>query len=1050
VQQLKNKRYFIIIDKDEEHPKKPYFDLVMFELIRDDPYYHELTYLDVPFFSGTIRFDKEPDKINLSPFQLWKRQLDPQKKETVLKQIDPDLFRNFVLNAEFVVIGNHLNKPQGHGLENFQVVERDSTDLQNEQMSEYITDLMPIYTYLQGILYDKIRNYIFCHSCKMNKKFTLIDEETRFKSQAFFVCRDCAGKEVLAALKKTTEVTAQLKIYLRDLLKKYKDINKVLNVFSPNFNILEHPEATLVGVRKTSITHKVKPLTITDLDLPAPLYYYYQEQNRTELLPAQIMAIEAGLLENQSELIVSATSSGKTMIGELAGIPKIYRDKFQTLTQKKIPNPFENILFFNEAEKTGRLEIQDEDVNVDDNGIDGDENQRIDDIKDGPKNSDSSISHKSRKFQPTPDQKVYLNQLAQTSSHQKMLYVVPIVALANMRYREYAELKRWGITAALRVGISHMNKKKRNADEFGNFGKADIIVATYEAVDILLRSGHPHLLRDIRTVIIDEIQMLADPERGFILDGMIARLHAYLTKTQFVYLSATISDPQGLAQSLRSALVHYSDRPVPIERHLVMCMDENTKYKNMLSLVRNEFRNKSSFGYRGQSIIFTNSRKNTEKIAEYLTQNNVRSYAYHAGLTYDMRKFVEKSFEMQKVACVVTTAALAAGVDFPASQVLFANLTMGIKWLTVADFEQMSGRAGRLKKHDMGRVYVLVTPGKNYVGTTADTEERVAVQLLNGKIEPLQLEPDEDANYTELLATIAMFTPVGAEDRGMRLDTLTYYQSLLYNGDFSLKQALASLTNQLLIKRVANNQEVRPTTFGKAVAESFLRIAKALEIRNALMQPVTEENPAPDMLDLARSLYPFKNVYVTNRLLSEISTKNQGRPTSNNLFSNAILGVIDAQHLGKKSHVSRRLFNVLRAWSEDIFNCKCKDAPYCDCGRSNVERIIIENRLAGMGINELIAGLAEEYEIQTFRGDLTDFFEGIIYALLSIQKMGRALALAPQTMLKIRNIPRLVAQIIQPVVTVQDDEEFDESEETGPDDSEIDASEDDDNPDEEP
>jgi len=42
----------------------------------------------------------------------------------------------------------------------------------------------------------------------------------------------------------------------------------------------------------------------------------------------------------------------------------------------------------------------------------------------------------------------------------------------------------------------------------------------------------------------------------------------------------------------------------------------------------------------------------------------------------------------------VTTAALGAGVDFPASQVIFDSLAMGIEWLTVQEFHQMSGRSG--------------------------------------------------------------------------------------------------------------------------------------------------------------------------------------------------------------------------------------------------------------------------------------------------------------------------------------------------------------------
>ncbi|ESS09760.1 MAG: hypothetical protein A07HN63_00567 [uncultured archaeon A07HN63] len=45
------------------------------------------------------------------------------------------------------------------------------------------------------------------------------------------------------------------------------------------------------------------------------------------------------------------------------------------------------------------------------------------------------------------------------------------------------------------------------------------------------------------------------------------------------------------------------------------------------------------------------------------------------------------SFLDQDLAAVVTTAALAAGVDFPASQVLFDSLAMGIEWLSVQEFQ---------------------------------------------------------------------------------------------------------------------------------------------------------------------------------------------------------------------------------------------------------------------------------------------------------------------------------------------------------------------------
>ena len=37
---LKRKNYFIIMDKDEDHPNKPYFDVACFELTKDDTFYN--------------------------------------------------------------------------------------------------------------------------------------------------------------------------------------------------------------------------------------------------------------------------------------------------------------------------------------------------------------------------------------------------------------------------------------------------------------------------------------------------------------------------------------------------------------------------------------------------------------------------------------------------------------------------------------------------------------------------------------------------------------------------------------------------------------------------------------------------------------------------------------------------------------------------------------------------------------------------------------------------------------------------------------------------
>ncbi|TKX53023.1 DEAD/DEAH box helicase, partial [Halorubrum sp. SP9] len=94
---------------------------------------------------------------------------------------------------------------------------------------------------------------------------------------------------------------------------------------------------------------------------------------------------------------------------------------------------------------------------------------------------------------------------------------------------------------------------------------ADVIVGTYEGIDHALRTGKD--LGDVGTVVIDEVHTLKEGERGHRLDGLISRLKYYSEErmrthsgydgTQFVYLSATVGNPEWLAEKLRATLIEY-------------------------------------------------------------------------------------------------------------------------------------------------------------------------------------------------------------------------------------------------------------------------------------------------------------------------------------------------------------------------------------------------------------------------------------------------------------------------------------------------------------
>ena len=559
----------------------------------------------------------------------------------------------------------------------------------------------------------------------------------------------------------------------------------------------------------------------------------------------------------------------------------------------------------------------------------------------------------------------------------KMLYLVPIVALANIRTEEFSnKYKPLGLKILKRVGESILDRKEN--DNIEELNDADVIIATYEAIDYILRSGNKEKLGHIGTIVIDEIQTLIDPERGFLLDGFISRLKSLFSETQYLYLSATIGEPAILAKKLNCELIRYNNRPVPIERHLLLCSNEVQKGKYIFKLIRSGFSIRSKFGFKGQSIVFTNTRKKCESIAEHLQHKGILVRAYHSGLTGEERKLIEVEFQSQKIAGVIATAALAAGVDLPAQQVIFESLAMGIKWLTVAEFEQMLGRAGRLKKHEKGYAYLLVEPEKAYHPKMEMTEENIAIKLLNGKIKDFELIPDENKSITELVAFISMFS-------GVNKTELFEYNEALINNDYDLEALLKKLISMKLV-RIKEDYSYRITQLGRAIAKSFLTVDKGLEIIEYLRKS------AKTLVELALDIEPLRNVYLTKKTVADLSKNRNMKYLSSNLFTASTLSLLDAEHVKKKKSFSREFIEMIMKWMTDIFNCNCNDKPYCECGRVNLEKLILSLRVEeNYSIDEIRDYLETEYNILVFKGDLMDFLETLIYSLESVLEIAKSI-----------------------------------------------------------
>ncbi|TKJ21403.1 MAG: hypothetical protein CEE43_09680 [Promethearchaeota archaeon Loki_b32] len=604
---------------------------------------------------------------------------------------------------------------------------------------------------------------------------------------------------------------------------------------------------------------------------------------------------------------------------------------------------------------------------------------------------------------PTSGGKTLVGELAGISKvleerNAKMLYLVPIVALANIRTEEFKEkYKKIKLKVIKRVGESLFGKQQK--DNIKDLANAHVIIATYEAIDYILRSGNKVLLGDVGTIIIDEIQTLIDPERGFILDGLIARLKTQFD-SQFLYLSATLGEPELLAKKLDCQLIKYNNRPVPVERHLLLCLSEAQKQKYISKLIRAAFSTKSKYGFKGQTIAFTNTRKKCESISSYLQKKGINVAAYHSGLTNEERKTVEEKFKSQKITGVVATAALAAGVDLPARQVIFESLAMGINWLSVAEFEQMLGRAGRLGKHEKGLAYILVEPGKVYSPKMKITEENIAIKLLNGKFKDYELIPDQDKSQTEILAFISMFTQwIGKE-------IIFEFYNHLINDHFDLEEVLKKLISFNLI-RIKENLTIKATRLGRAIANSFLSVDESFEIIKKM------QNKLESPIDIALNLEFLRNVYLSKNLVADLSKNVNMKYFSNNLFSASVLSLMNADYVKKRKTFSRDFIDFIMKLTGDIFNCNCKDNPYCDCGRLNLEKLIVNLRVKeNMTIEEIANYLIEEYKILVFKGDLIDYLENLIYSLESIKNIAEGISKLEENYVReIKKIPALIENI---------------------------------------
>ena len=245
------------------------------------------------------------------------------------------------------------------------------------------------------------------------------------------------------------------------------------------------------------------------------------------------------------------------------------------------------------------------------------------------------------------------------------IYLAPLRLLA---YEKYEELNEAGCWCTLKTG-----------EEEVVVPRASLQSSTIEMLDFLK-------LYDV--AVIDEAQMIADPQRG---SSWTMALLGVQARTVHVCLA-----PE--AEEAVKSIIRACDDTFEIVRHQRFVP---LRYENDSPIV---FPKKVE---RGTAFIVF-SRRDVHAVAGELQRNGYRCSVIYGALPYDVRRNEVKRYMAGDTDIVVATDAIGMGLNLPIKRIVFLKTSkfdgMQLRDLNLSEIKQISGRAGRYGIFDEGLV----------------------------------------------------------------------------------------------------------------------------------------------------------------------------------------------------------------------------------------------------------------------------------------------------------------------------------------------------------
>ncbi|MDZ4724293.1 MAG: DEAD/DEAH box helicase [candidate division Zixibacteria bacterium] len=367
---------------------------------------------------------------------------------------------------------------------------------------------------------------------------------------------------------------------------------------------------------------------------------------------------------------------------------------------------------------------------------------------------------------PTSSGKSFCAEMAAVralTARQKAVLLFPLKSLAE---EKFAALRQTYGTLVVNCRI--VTGDHSESDQAFLNGKYDLAVVIYEKFDRLL-TQHLDCLGNIGLIVIDELQMVAEPGRGAVVERLLTKILSSHYRPTLLGLSAALGESGALrlCRWLGADWVEELSRPVDLLRGVAACGEVRLRSYNSGQDETEPFESfESEYGSgdyynsgdrlaalarqiqqtSGSTLLFLKSRQETVQLAmkmaasvnwpsatkaidllkgeepsflvRSLSQTLSRGVAFHnADLSADQRRVIEQGFIDKQIRVLFATTTLAMGVNLPADTVYletvkYASSSYGdrplLSPITRTEFDNMTGRAGRLGMSGIpGRAIVL-------------------------------------------------------------------------------------------------------------------------------------------------------------------------------------------------------------------------------------------------------------------------------------------------------------------------------------------------------